>query len=65
LSNKPDYGGLTVTPRLKLDAANGWTRAFFRALSMHPAAGVPAAGPATATLCTCPSEEKMSCALDG
>ena len=38
-----------VTERLKLSAAKGWTRAFFRADSTQLAAGLAAAGPPTFT----------------
>lgn len=53
-----------MTPRLKLAAANGWTRALLSAALMQAAAGVPSAGPLTFTPLTSPLEPKTMVALD-
>ena len=59
------YSGRTVALTLKLEAANGWTRARLSWASMQLAEDLPAAAPFTVTCRTRPSEPNTTTALDG
>jgi hypothetical protein len=60
-----NYGGLIVAVAVAVARRNGPTFAFERAARMHPSALVPAAGPATETLCTLPFEPNTIVAREG
>ncbi len=59
------YGGRTVAGMLKVGLAKGDTRALLKATRMQAAAPELAGGPDTTTLCTRPSDPKVTVADEG